>query len=72
MPGVMTDNGLAMSTADTIGFNTGPTTTAQPFGAGGPYSAGGGDSPGQIYYQSENQMVSAKKARATALKQVPE
>jgi len=69
MPGVMTDNGLAQSTADTIGFNTGPTTTAQPFGAGGPYSYGGGESAGQIYYQSEDSWASAKKGRATALKQ---
>jgi len=68
-PGVVMENGIAMTTADTIGFNTGPTTYSQPFGAGGPYDMGGGEFPGQVYYQSEDQFISAKKGQASALKQ---
>eukprot|EP00287_Rhodomonas_sp_CCMP768_P003020 CAMPEP_0196739824 /NCGR_PEP_ID=MMETSP1091-20130531/26402_1 /TAXON_ID=302021 /ORGANISM="Rhodomonas sp., Strain CCMP768" /LENGTH=134 /DNA_ID=CAMNT_0042084607 /DNA_START=12 /DNA_END=416 /DNA_ORIENTATION=+ len=34
-PGVMTDRGIASTTADTIGYDTGPTTAAYPLGLGG-------------------------------------
>ncbi|EKX45421.1 hypothetical protein GUITHDRAFT_138994 [Guillardia theta CCMP2712] len=38
-PGIVTQDGIAMTTADTIGFLTGPTSTAYPFGTNVEYQS---------------------------------